>query len=150
MIVHVDKDDGGVQAWFPDFPELIIPGDRLADTIYYGPYALQEHVAELRQKGQSVPEPTTPDLRAIYDKNPEALIGFVAIDESGNNPLIRSFEQRLERLKRAEAESRSRPGTTGEDLRVGDVIIAGSENWGLGCLRRAQNRTGLIRGSSPN
>lgn len=81
IIVHVDAKDG-VQAWFPDFPGLIVPGDRVSDTLFYGSYALQAHVDKLREKGLPVPEPTSPDVWAIYEQHPEALIGFVALDEA--------------------------------------------------------------------
>jgi len=64
----------------PIFPGLTIPGDRLADTLFYGPYALREHIEELIQSGLPVPEPTTPDSWAIHDKHPEALVGFVEVD----------------------------------------------------------------------
>lgn len=82
-VVHVDAGHG-VEAWFPDFPGLMVPGDRLADTILSAQFALRRHVEHLRRDGLPVPEPTTPDIWAIRDRNPEALIGFaeVATDQT--------------------------------------------------------------------
>ena len=82
-IVHVDTDQG-VRAWFPDFPDLIIPGDRLADTLFYASFGLQEHIDKLRQAGAPIPEPTTPDLWAIHKQYPEALIGFANFDDENS------------------------------------------------------------------
>lgn len=83
-VVHVDTGQG-VEAWFPDFPRLTVPGDRLADTLFTAPLVLQRHVAQFRGDGSPVPEPTTPDIWAIHGQHPEALIGFaeVAIDKTG-------------------------------------------------------------------
>lgn len=83
-VVHVDTGQG-VEAWFPDFPGLMVPGDRLADTLFTAPLVLQRHVAQLRGDGSPVPEPTTPDIWAIHDRHPDALIGFaeVEVDQTG-------------------------------------------------------------------
>jgi hypothetical protein len=82
-VVHVDTGQD-VEAWFPDFPGLTVPGDRLADTLLTAPLVLQRHVAQLRGDGSPVPEPTTPDIWAIHGWHPDALIGFaeVAIDQT--------------------------------------------------------------------
>lgn len=77
-VVHLDTGQG-VEAWFPDFPGLTVPGDRLADTIFSAPLVLQQHVDRLRGDGSPVPEPTTPDIWAIRDRHPEALIGFAEV-----------------------------------------------------------------------
>ena len=74
-VIHVDTDQG-VEAWFPDFPGLTVPGDRLADTIFSAPLVLQSHIEQLRRDRRPVPEPTRPDLWAIHDRHPNALVGF--------------------------------------------------------------------------
>jgi hypothetical protein len=83
-VVHVDTGQG-VEAWFPDFPVLTVPGDRLADTLFSAPLVLQRHVDRLRRDGSPVPEPTTPDIWALHDRHPESLIGFaeVEVDQTG-------------------------------------------------------------------
>jgi hypothetical protein len=78
-VVHVDTDHG-VEAWFPDFPDLTITGDRLADTIFSAPLVLQRHVEQLNRDRVPAPEPTTPDLWAIHDRYPEALVGFADVE----------------------------------------------------------------------
>ena len=78
-VVHVDTGQE-VEAWFPDFPGVTVPGDRLADTIFSAPLALRRHVEQLLRDGSPVPEPTTPDVWAVHDRNPEALIGFAEIE----------------------------------------------------------------------
>lgn len=77
IVVHVDTDQG-VEAWFPDFPGLTVPGDRLADTLFTAPLVLRQHIEQLRR--DRVPEPTTPDLWAIHARHPEALIGFAGVE----------------------------------------------------------------------
>jgi hypothetical protein len=64
---------------------LVVPGDRLADTLFSAPLVLQRHVDQLRGDGVPVPEPTTPDIWAIHDRYPDALIGFaeVVTDQTG-------------------------------------------------------------------
>lgn len=76
VVIHLDTGDT-VKAWFPDFPGFVVLGDRLADTIFNAPLALQQHIAQLRERGEPVPEPSTPDLWNIYAEYPTALIGFV-------------------------------------------------------------------------
>jgi predicted RNase H-like HicB family nuclease len=75
ITIHVDSGES-VRAWFPDFPDLIIPGDRLADTLCIASLVLKQHIEQLRQQGLMVPEPTTPDIWSIYAEHPTALIGF--------------------------------------------------------------------------
>jgi hypothetical protein len=77
-VVHVDTGQG-VEAWFPDFPGLTVPGDRLADTLFSAPLVLRRHVEQLRRDRMPVPEPMTPDLWAIHDRHPEALVGFADV-----------------------------------------------------------------------
>ena len=79
VVVHVDTGQG-VEASFPDFPGLTVPGDRLADTIFSAPLVLQRHVEQLLGDGVPVPEPTTPDIWAIYGRHPESLIGFAEVE----------------------------------------------------------------------
>ena len=81
-VVHVDTGQG-VEAWFPDFPGVTVPGDRLADTIFLAPLALRRHIEQLLRDGSPVPEPTTPDVWAIHRRNPEALIGFAEVEVEG-------------------------------------------------------------------
>jgi hypothetical protein len=78
-VVHVDTGQG-VEAWFPDFLGVTVPGDRLADTIFSAPLALKRHIERLLRDGSPVPEPTTPDVWAIHGRNPEALIGFADVE----------------------------------------------------------------------
>lgn len=83
-VVHVDTAQG-VEAWFPDFPGLTIPGDRLADTLFTAPLALQRHVEQLRRDRMPLPEPSTPDLWAIHDQHPAALVGFADVETDQTN-----------------------------------------------------------------
>lgn len=78
-VVHVDRDQS-VETWFPDFPGLTVPGDRLADTIFLAPLVLQQHIGRLGRDGLPVPEPTTPDIWSIYDRHPGALVGFTEVE----------------------------------------------------------------------
>jgi hypothetical protein len=78
-VVHVDTGQG-VEAWFPDFPGLIIRGDHLADTLFTASLVLQRHVAQLNRDRVALPEPTTPNLWAIHDRHPAALVGFAEVD----------------------------------------------------------------------
>lgn len=78
-VVHVDTGEG-VVAWFPDFPGLTVTGDRLADTLFTAPLVLQRHVAQLSLDRGAVPEPTAPDLWAIHEQHPEALLGFADVE----------------------------------------------------------------------
>lgn len=79
IVVHVDTGQG-VEAWFPDFPGLTVPGDRLADTLFTAPLALQRHVAQLSRDRVAAPEPTAPDLWAIHEQHPEALLSFADVE----------------------------------------------------------------------
>lgn len=78
VVIHEDTGQA-VKAWFPDFPNLTVPGDRLSDTLTIAPLVLQQHVEEMSQQGEQLPDPTTPDLWDIYSKHPSVLIGFVKI-----------------------------------------------------------------------
>lgn len=75
ITIHVDSGES-VRAWFPDFPDLTLSGDRLADTLCAASLVLEEHIDQLRQQGLTAPEPTTPDIWSIYAEHPTALIGF--------------------------------------------------------------------------
>lgn len=79
VAIHVD-DGLSVLAWLPDFPGLKLAGDRLSDTLTLMPLLLERHVGEMRGRGESLPEPTTPDLWVVYAEHPEALIGFVEVE----------------------------------------------------------------------
>lgn len=79
VAIHVD-DGSSVRAWLPDFPGLTLPGDRLSDTLTLMPLLLERRVREMRGHGESLPEPTTPDLWAIYAEHPLALISFVDVE----------------------------------------------------------------------
>jgi predicted RNase H-like HicB family nuclease len=78
-VVHVDTGQG-VEAWFPDFPGLTVPGDQLADTLLSAPLVLRRHVEQLKRDGLLLPEPTTPDIWAVHDQLPEALVGFAEVE----------------------------------------------------------------------
>jgi hypothetical protein len=79
VAIHVD-DGSSVQAWLPDFPGLTLAGDRLSDTLTLMPLLLERHAKEMRGRGESLPEPSTPDLWTIYAEHPQALIGFVEVE----------------------------------------------------------------------
>jgi hypothetical protein len=98
-VAHVDTGQG-VEAWFPDFPGLIVPGDRLADTLFTAPLALQRHVAQLSRDRVALPEPTTPDLWAIHDRHPAALIGFAEVDTDGSDDEVTEDEALDEEIRR--------------------------------------------------
>jgi hypothetical protein len=59
---------------------VTLPGDRLSDTITLMPLLLERHVKEMSGRGERLPEPTKPDLWAIYAEHPAALIGFVEVE----------------------------------------------------------------------
>lgn len=82
VAIHVD-DGSSVKAWLPDFPGLSLAGDRLSDTLTQMPLLLERHVKEMRGRGESLPEPTTPDLWAIHVQYPDALVGFVEVEAGG-------------------------------------------------------------------
>jgi len=90
-VIHVDT-DRGVEAWFPDFPGLTVLGDRLADTLFAAPLMLQRHVEQLQRDRLPVPEPTTPDLWAIHDRQPTALVGFADVEIDKTNDEIGDLE----------------------------------------------------------
>lgn len=98
-VVHIDTGQG-VKAWFPDFPGLTIPGDCLADTLFTAPLALQRHVAQLSRDRVALPEPTTPDLWAIHDRHPAALVGFAEVDTDGSDDEVAEDETLDEEIRR--------------------------------------------------
>jgi hypothetical protein len=98
-VVHVDTGKG-VEAWFPDFPGLVVPSDRLADTLFTAPLALQGHVAQLSRDRVALPEPTTPDLWAIHDRHPAALVGFAEVDTDGSDDEVAEDEALDEEIRR--------------------------------------------------
>lgn len=75
ITIHVDSGKG-VTALFPDFPNLIVPGDRLADTLCTASLVLKQHIDRIKEQGLTIPEPTTPDIWSVYAEHPTALIGF--------------------------------------------------------------------------
>jgi hypothetical protein len=83
VAIHVD-DGSSVKAWLPDFSGLSLAGDRLSDTLTQMPLLLERHAKEMRGRGESLPEPTTPNLWAIHAQYPDALVGFVEVDASGD------------------------------------------------------------------
>jgi hypothetical protein len=104
IVVHVDTAQG-VEAWFPDFPGLTVPGDRLSDTIFTAPLVLQRHVSQLRRDRMPVPEPTTPDLRAIHDRHAAALVGFASAETDEDADEITEDEALDEEIGRDARES---------------------------------------------
>ena len=98
-VVHVDTGQG-VEAWFPDFPGLTIPGDRLADTIFSAPPVLQRHVEHLLGDGVPLPEPTTPDIWAIYGRHPGSLIGFAEVETDRADAEVAADEALDEEIRR--------------------------------------------------
>lgn len=76
-----------------------MPGDRLADTLFTAPLVLQRHVAQLREDGSPVPEPTTPDIWAIHGRHPDALIGFVEVevDQTGGIAEDEALDEEISR-----------------------------------------------------
>lgn len=113
-VVHVDTGQG-VEAWFPDFPGLTVPGDRLADTLFTAPLALQRHVAQLSQDRVTWPEPTTPDLWAIHGRHPEALVGFAEIDADGSDSEVVGYEALDEEISR---DARKSGHTEGDAVEI--------------------------------
>lgn len=99
VVVHVDTGQG-VEASFPDFPGLTVPGDRLADTIFSAPLVLQRHVEHLSGDGVPVPEPTTPDIWAIYGRHPESLIGFAEVETGQAGEEVAADEALDEEIRR--------------------------------------------------
>ena len=79
VAIHVD-DGSSVKAWLPDFPGLSLAGDRLSDTLTLMPLLLERQAREMAGRGEKLPEPTAPDLWAIYAEHPLALIGFVEVE----------------------------------------------------------------------
>lgn len=79
MVIHEDFGQS-VKAWLPDFPGITIPGDRLSDTLTIMPIVLQRHVEEMIARGETLPEPTMPDLWDIHAKSRNAIISFADVD----------------------------------------------------------------------
>lgn len=98
-VVHIDTDQG-VEAWFPDLPGLTVPGDRLADTLFTAPLALKRHIEQLRRDRMPVPEPTTPDIWAIHERHPTALVGFADVVTDQTNDDEASDEALDEEISR--------------------------------------------------
>jgi hypothetical protein len=98
-VVNVDTGQG-VEAWFPDFPGLTVPGDRLADTLFAVPLALQRLVRQLGRDHVRVPEPIAPDLWAIHDRHPTALVGFADVDTDKTGDEIAEDEALDEEISR--------------------------------------------------
>jgi HicB_like antitoxin of bacterial toxin-antitoxin system len=75
-------DDSGqsVKAWLPDFPNVTVPGDRLSDTLTTVPMVLQRHVDEMLKRGETLPEPSVPDLWDVHAKHRDAIISFADVD----------------------------------------------------------------------
>jgi hypothetical protein len=99
IVVHLETGQG-LEAWFPDFPGVTVPGDRLADTIFSAPLVLQRHVEQLNADGSPVPEPTTPDVWAIHDRHPGALIGFAEVETDAAGEEIAEDEVLDEEISR--------------------------------------------------
>lgn len=78
IVIHEDSGQE-VRAWFPDFPSLTVLGDRLSDTLTTAPLVLQQHLDEMKQRGEQPPLPSTPSLWKVYVAHPTALIGFVRV-----------------------------------------------------------------------
>jgi predicted RNase H-like HicB family nuclease len=79
--IAIHADIGSIiKAWVPDFPGVMVPGDRWTDTLTMLPIILQKHVDEMVKRGKPLPTPTVLDLWAVHREYPEALIGFVEVD----------------------------------------------------------------------
>lgn len=99
VVVHVDTGQS-VEARFPDFPDLRVAGDRLADTIFSAPHVLQRHIEQLLRDGVPVPEPTTPDVWALYGRYPESLIGFAEVETDQGTEEVAADEALDEEIRR--------------------------------------------------
>jgi predicted RNase H-like HicB family nuclease len=84
IVIHDDSGQS-VKAWLPDFPGVTLPGDRLSDTLTVMPMVLQQHVDEMIRRGETLPEPTIPNLWDIHAKHPDALIGFAEVVTGEND-----------------------------------------------------------------
>lgn len=115
-VVHVDTSQG-VEAWFPDFPGLTVPGDRLADTLFTAPLVLQRHVAQLSRDRVAVPEPTAPDLWAIHEQHPEALLSFADVETGRAGGEVAEDEALDEEMSRDARKSGYTEGDAAEIVR---------------------------------
>lgn len=77
-VIHVDKGQS-VEARFPDFPSLLVTGDRLADTIASATFTLQEHVEGLARAGATMPKAQAVNLWDVYHGDRRSLVGFVEV-----------------------------------------------------------------------
>jgi hypothetical protein len=122
-----------VEAWFPDFPGLRIPGDRLADTIFSASLMLQRHLEQLGEDGSSVPEPTTPDIWAVHSRPPEALIGFADVETNRVGKEISADETLDDEISR----DAQRSGYREED--AVEIVHRHRRDKGLGSGERTSN-----------
>jgi predicted RNase H-like HicB family nuclease len=58
-IIIERADDGGFGAWSPDLPGCVALGDTEAETLDEMREAMRGHLALLRERGETVPTPST-------------------------------------------------------------------------------------------
>jgi predicted RNase H-like HicB family nuclease len=121
-VIHVDTDEG-VEARFPDFPGLTVPGDRLADTIFSAPLVLRRYVEQLIEDRSPVPEPMTPNIWDIHSRCPEALIGFAEVETDFN------WQGEFLRTKRSLLSCRTRAAIDQIQLSLGHESIQTTEEY---------------------
>ena len=67
VVVFEGDDESGYSAYSPDLPGVVAAGDDLQETESLMLEAMVEHIAYLRETGQTVPEPVSNAQVAILD-----------------------------------------------------------------------------------
>ncbi|HKB29661.1 MAG TPA: type II toxin-antitoxin system HicB family antitoxin [Streptosporangiaceae bacterium] len=67
VVVFEGDVEAGYSAYSPDLPGVVAAGDTRQETEQLMLEAMAEHIALLRQSGQSVPEPADADSVTILD-----------------------------------------------------------------------------------
>ena len=67
IVVFEGDDEVGYSAYSPDLPGVVAAGETRQETGQLMLEAMAEHIAELRQAGQPVPDPADADSVTILD-----------------------------------------------------------------------------------
>lgn len=67
IVVFEGDDEAGYSAYSPDLPGVVAAGTTRQETEQLMLEAMSEHIAELRQAGEPVPEPADADNVTILD-----------------------------------------------------------------------------------
>lgn len=57
FLILIEKNEDGYSAYAPDLPGCVAAGDSLEETEQLMHDALAMHIADMRQRGEAIPEP---------------------------------------------------------------------------------------------